>query len=208
MIERKERKPYWRHTKWASSGEHYSIPGHRRCFAALRRRAVELQQVPRLSARIFSRGPRLLRHRPGDGCELRQSPECHRSLAWRARRYVRRSNGVLAYAQGWSIRASARISASSPPSIVALFLLILIFEQLSLDEHLLRLAFFAVPILIYAVIGLSVGYQRYARLFCSGAQGARRLYRASPWGIFARRHIHRCRYGSFPSSPALTLLCC
>jgi cation/acetate symporter len=39
----------------------------------------------------------------------------------------------------------------------ALFLLILIFEQLKINEQFLRLFFFAGPILIYAVIGLCVG---------------------------------------------------
>jgi cation/acetate symporter len=50
----------------------------------------------------------------------------------------------------------------------ALFLLILIFEQLSLDEHLLRLAFLAGPILLYAVIGLSVGTNDTLGFFAAG----------------------------------------
>ncbi len=49
-----------------------------------------------------------------------------------------------------------------------LFLLILIFEQLSVDEHLLRLAFFVCPILIYAVIGLSVATNDTLGFFAAG----------------------------------------
>ena len=50
----------------------------------------------------------------------------------------------------------------------ALFLLILIFEQLSLDEHVLRLAFFAGPIVIYAAIGLSVASSDTLNYFAAG----------------------------------------
>jgi cation/acetate symporter len=50
----------------------------------------------------------------------------------------------------------------------ALFLLVLIFEQLRLDEHFLRLAFFVIPILIYAVMGLSVGTNDTLGFFAAG----------------------------------------
>ena len=50
----------------------------------------------------------------------------------------------------------------------ALFLLVLIFEQLKLNESLLRLAFFAGPILIYAGIGLSVGSNDTLNYFAAG----------------------------------------
>ena len=50
----------------------------------------------------------------------------------------------------------------------ALFLLILIFEQLRLDEHLLKLVFFAGPIVIYAAIGLSVASNDTLNYFASG----------------------------------------
>jgi cation/acetate symporter len=50
----------------------------------------------------------------------------------------------------------------------ALFLLVLIFEQLSLKESLLRLAFFAGPILIYAGIGLSVSSNDTLNYFAAG----------------------------------------
>jgi cation/acetate symporter len=50
----------------------------------------------------------------------------------------------------------------------ALFLLVLIFEQLNLNESLLRLAFFAGPILIYAGIGLSVGSNDTLNYFAAG----------------------------------------
>jgi cation/acetate symporter len=50
----------------------------------------------------------------------------------------------------------------------ALFLLILIFEQLKLDEHLLKLVFFAGPIVIYAAIGLSVASNDTLNYFASG----------------------------------------
>lgn len=50
----------------------------------------------------------------------------------------------------------------------ALFLLVLIFEQLSLRESLLRLVFFAGPILIYAGIGLSVGSNDTLNYFAAG----------------------------------------
>lgn len=50
----------------------------------------------------------------------------------------------------------------------ALFLLILIFEQLRFDEHLLKLVFFAGPIVIYAAIGLSVASNDTLNYFASG----------------------------------------
>ena len=50
----------------------------------------------------------------------------------------------------------------------ALFLLILIFEQLRLDEHLLKVVFFAGPIVIYAAIGLSVASNDTLNYFASG----------------------------------------
>jgi cation/acetate symporter len=50
----------------------------------------------------------------------------------------------------------------------ALFLLVLIFEQLSLGESLLQMAFFAGPILIYAGIGLSVGSNDTLNYFAAG----------------------------------------
>jgi cation/acetate symporter len=50
----------------------------------------------------------------------------------------------------------------------ALFLLVLIFEQLKLDEHLLRVFFFAGPIVIYAAIGLSVGTNDILGYFAAG----------------------------------------
>lgn len=50
----------------------------------------------------------------------------------------------------------------------ALFLLVLIFEQLRLSETLLQMAFFAVPILIYAGIGLSVGSNDVLNYFAAG----------------------------------------
>ena len=50
----------------------------------------------------------------------------------------------------------------------ALFLLILIFEQLRLDEQLLKLVFFAGPIVIYAAIGLSVASNDTLNYFASG----------------------------------------
>ena len=53
-------------------------------------------------------------------------------------------------------------------SFTALFLLILIFEQLSWDEHLLKLAFFAAPIVIYAAIGLSVASGDTLNYFAAG----------------------------------------
>ena len=50
----------------------------------------------------------------------------------------------------------------------ALFLLVLIFEQLKFDEHLLSLVFFAGPIFIYAAIGLSVGTNDIVGFFAAG----------------------------------------
>ncbi len=50
----------------------------------------------------------------------------------------------------------------------ALFLLILIFEQLSWDEHLLKVAFFVAPIVIYAAIGLSVASGDTLNYFAAG----------------------------------------
>ncbi|MBN9354743.1 MAG: sodium:solute symporter, partial [Hyphomicrobium denitrificans] len=50
----------------------------------------------------------------------------------------------------------------------ALFLLVLIFEQLRLSEALLQAAFFAVPILIFAGIGLSVGSNDALNYFAAG----------------------------------------
>ncbi|MFT3729953.1 MAG: sodium:solute symporter [Hyphomicrobium sp.] len=50
----------------------------------------------------------------------------------------------------------------------ALFLLILIFEQLKFSEHLLAGAFLAVPIFIYAAIGLSVGTNEILCYFAAG----------------------------------------
>ncbi len=50
----------------------------------------------------------------------------------------------------------------------ALFLLILIFEQLKFNEHLLRVAFFAGPIFIYATIGLCVGTNDILGYFAAG----------------------------------------
>jgi cation/acetate symporter len=50
----------------------------------------------------------------------------------------------------------------------ALFLLVLIFEQLRLSEALLQMAFFAGPILIYAGIGLSVGSNETLNYFAAG----------------------------------------
>jgi cation/acetate symporter len=50
----------------------------------------------------------------------------------------------------------------------ALFLLVLIFEQLKLSEMLLQMAFFAGPILIYAGIGLSVGSNETLNYFAAG----------------------------------------
>jgi cation/acetate symporter len=61
----------------------------------------------------------------------------------------------------------------------ALFLLVLIFEQLKLNESFLRLAFFAGPILIYAGIGLSVGSNDTLNYF---AAGRRLLLAASAMG--------------------------
>lgn len=50
----------------------------------------------------------------------------------------------------------------------ALFLLVLIFEQLRLDDHLLRLAIFAGPILIYGAMGLSVATKETLCFFAAG----------------------------------------
>ena len=50
----------------------------------------------------------------------------------------------------------------------ALFLLVLIFEQLNFNEHLLRVAFFLGPIFIYAVIGLCVGTNDILGYFAAG----------------------------------------
>lgn len=50
----------------------------------------------------------------------------------------------------------------------ALFLLVLIFEQLRLSEALLQMVFFAGPILIYAGIGLSVGSNETLNYFAAG----------------------------------------
>jgi cation/acetate symporter len=50
----------------------------------------------------------------------------------------------------------------------ALFLLILIFEQLSFDERLLRMVFFAGPIIVYAAIGLSVSTDETLNYFAAG----------------------------------------
>jgi cation/acetate symporter len=50
----------------------------------------------------------------------------------------------------------------------ALFLLVLIFEQLSFSEAFLRGAFFVVPILIYGGIGLSVGSNETLNYFAAG----------------------------------------
>jgi len=49
-----------------------------------------------------------------------------------------------------------------------LFLLVLIFEQLSFSEAMLKLGFFVVPILIYAGIGLSVGSNDTLNYFAAG----------------------------------------
>ncbi|MBS0232791.1 MAG: sodium:solute symporter [Proteobacteria bacterium] len=50
----------------------------------------------------------------------------------------------------------------------ALFLLVLIFEQLNFNEHLLRVAFLLGPIFIYAVIGLCVGTNDILGYFAAG----------------------------------------
>ncbi|HET6390215.1 solute symporter family protein [Hyphomicrobium sp.] len=50
----------------------------------------------------------------------------------------------------------------------ALFLLVLIFEQLSLDDQLLRLAIFAGPIFIYGAMGLSVTTNETLCFFAAG----------------------------------------
>jgi cation/acetate symporter len=50
----------------------------------------------------------------------------------------------------------------------ALFLLVLIFEQLSLDDHFLRLAIFGAPILIYGAMGLSVATNETLCFFAAG----------------------------------------
>ncbi len=50
----------------------------------------------------------------------------------------------------------------------ALFLLVLIFEQLKFDEQFLRVVFLAVPILVYAAIGLSVGSNDILCYFAAG----------------------------------------
>jgi cation/acetate symporter len=50
----------------------------------------------------------------------------------------------------------------------ALFLLVLIFEQLKFDEHFLRIVFFAGPILIYAAMGLSTGTNDILSYFAAG----------------------------------------
>lgn len=50
----------------------------------------------------------------------------------------------------------------------ALFLLVLIFEQLRWSEALLEMVFFAGPILIYAGIGLSVGSNKALNYFAAG----------------------------------------
>ena len=50
----------------------------------------------------------------------------------------------------------------------ALFLLVLIFEQLRFNETLLQMAFFAVPMLFYAGIGLSVGSNDALNYFAAG----------------------------------------
>ncbi|MET0408509.1 MAG: sodium:solute symporter [Hyphomicrobium sp.] len=50
----------------------------------------------------------------------------------------------------------------------ALFLLVLIFEQLHFHEYLLRAAFLAGPIIIYAVIGLCVGTNEILGYFAAG----------------------------------------
>ncbi|RUO99567.1 sodium:solute symporter [Hyphomicrobium sp.] len=50
----------------------------------------------------------------------------------------------------------------------ALFLLILIFEQLKFNEELLRVFFLAGPIIIYAAIGLSVGTNEILGFFAAG----------------------------------------
>ena len=75
----------------------------------------------------------------------------------------------------------------------ALFLLILIFEQLRLDEQPLKLAFFAGPILIFAAIGISVGAMR-------------RSTTSRPGDVFRRRTQVSCsqlaRLAERLSSPA------
>ena len=50
----------------------------------------------------------------------------------------------------------------------ALFLLILIFEQLKFDEQPLKLVFFAGPIVIFAAIGLSVASDDTLNYFAAG----------------------------------------
>lgn len=50
----------------------------------------------------------------------------------------------------------------------ALFLLVLIFEQLKFDESFLRMAFLAGPIIIYAAIGLSTGTNEILCYFAAG----------------------------------------
>ncbi|WP_423415257.1 sodium:solute symporter [Hyphomicrobium sp. B1] len=50
----------------------------------------------------------------------------------------------------------------------ALFLLVLIFEQLKFDESFLRIAFLAGPIIIYAAIGLCVGTNDILCYFAAG----------------------------------------
>ena len=88
----------------------------------------------------------------------------------------------------------------------ALFLLILIFEQLRLDEHLLKLVFFAGPIVIYAAIGLSVASNDTLNYFASG-----RRVPALYTGRVARNVLARRQRSLSPapapfSSPALTPL--
>lgn len=51
---------------------------------------------------------------------------------------------------------------------VALFLLVLIFERLDVNDRQLRLAFFAVPLLLYVAIGCSVVTSEVLNYFASG----------------------------------------
>ena len=115
MMERKERKPYWRHTKW-------------QMLASVLPFLVLIIVLPLYADASTTKrflgfplgyflAPRHRRHRLLHGCQLRQPPGRHRSLARRARGLSERRSDHGAVTDlahpASSIRGSAPISAFS-----------------------------------------------------------------------------------------------
>ena len=86
-MERKERKPYWRHTKWQMLA---SVVPFLVLIIVLPLYAESLNTERFLGFPLgyFLGAHGILRHRRLHRRQLRQPPGCHRSLARRARRHL------------------------------------------------------------------------------------------------------------------------